>query len=256
MKGTRSLLMVPAVAAVVLLGSASASGRGHGVFDANRAKTVPASRTGRAATAPIGRYLLQTRGLWAEFEDLHRAYGYYDGELLDALAARSVQQDVTAQLVHMRAMGVNEFGFELTAGDGNQATAFPDCKLSTFLGPQWPQPTAAELTGLSTVFDLAQRQGMKVMLILDSTHMEEQPPTNAQQWLGAILNDVKNKPALDLVAFGGDRHLVANNPPFHTPDSCGEHAEAPLWLGPDSPEARYVQWAIGYGMTLGLLRRS
>ena len=108
----------------------------------------------------------------------------------------------------MRAMGVNEIVYEMRSGDGDQPTPFPDCKLSTWLGPLWPQPTAAELAGLGTVFELARQHGMRVMLFLNYTHMEEQPPTNAERWLGAILNTVKNDPALDLVAFGGDRHVV------------------------------------------------
>jgi hypothetical protein len=206
-----------------------------------------------SSSAPLGRYLLQTRGMFAEFEDPSQAYGWHSGHLLDAIADASVQRNVAQQLAHMRAMGVNEIVYEIRSGDGGQPTPFPDCKLSTWLGPLWPQPTAVELAGLATVFQLARQHGMRVMLFLNSTHMEEQPPANAERWLGAILNAVKNDPALDLVAFGGDRRVVDGQPPFDgVPDSCGGQAEAPLWLGPNSLEARYVQWAIGYAMSLGV----
>ena len=38
-------------------------------------------------------------------------------------------------------------------------------------------------------------------------------------------------------------------------ESCGGQAEAPLWLGESSVAARYVQWAIGYGVSLGFPAR-
>ena len=89
------------------------------------------------------------------------------------------------------------------------------------LGPHWPQPRAAEVSGLEQLLDLAGSRGMRVMLVLNNTHMEEQPSLNSQQWLGAILRAVKDKPALDLVTFGGDRRELDNLPPFDgARDSC------------------------------------
>ena len=46
---------------------------------------------------------------------------------------------------------------------------------------------------------------MRVMIVLNNTHMEELPPVNSQRWLSSILGAVKDKPALDLlreIAFG------------------------------------------------------
>jgi hypothetical protein len=92
--------------------------------------------------------------------------------------------------------------------------------------------------------DLVNSKGMKVWLRLVNNHMEEQPPTNAQTWLGAILNAIKNHPAIDLILFEGDRHVDLSG-------NCGIPAEPPLWLGASSYAGTYVQWAIGYAMGLG-----
>jgi hypothetical protein len=89
------------------------------------------------------------------------------------------------------------------------------------------------------------------MVVLDSAHMEEQPPTNAQTWLGAILGTVKDHPAIDLICFGGDTHLIDTNLDGIS-DACGIPAEPPLWLGPTMVPAQYIKWAIGYGLSLGI----
>ena len=92
---------------------------------------------------------------------------------------------------------------------------------------------------------------MRVMLLLNTTHME-QPESNAQ-WLRSVIGAVKDLPAFDLVVFGGDRHSVDALPPYDgVPDSCGGESEAPLWLGPDSLQGRYVQWALAFARSLGV----
>ena len=205
--------------------------------------------------ASVGRHLLQTRGLWVQFEHRGSATGWYSGELLELIGSSSVRAEVVLQLRKMSAMGVNEIVYEVRSTDGPWPvrSEYPSCERSTDLGPLWPEPSQPQLQGLRVLFDLAQAQGMRMTLILDNTHMDEQPPTHNARWLSAILNAVKDKPALDYIAFGGDRHLVDAKPPYDgAPDSCGGESEAPLWLGPDSVESKYTQWAIGYARSLGL----
>lgn len=103
-------------------------------------------------------------------------------------------------------------------------------------------------------FDLVDEHGIRIWLRLVNTHMEEVPRTRSRQWLGAILNTVKDHPALDLVLFEGDlRHLFTNADQID--DHCGYPAEPPLWLGPKDKVGLYVKWAIGYGMSLGMPAR-
>ncbi len=202
----------------------------------------------RTAAQPVGRYLLQTRGLWTNFEHRGAQQGYKSGELLEVIDQPSVRADVVAQLEHMRALGVNEFVYEMRSADAPWPvnSDFPACQLPTALGPSWPQPTAIQLSGLQTVFALARQLGMRVILILNTTHMEQGAAGNAQ-WLGAIASAVKDSPAFDLLLVGGDVHVWDARPPFDgVPDSCGGQSEAPLWLGPDSVQGRYIQWALGY----------
>src|SRR4029077_13255661 len=86
-------------------------------------------------------------------------------------------------------------------------------------------------------------------LRLVNTHMEQQPPTNSQTWIGAILGAVGAHPALDLVIFDGTPNVINN---ANGTQSCGIPAEPPLYLGPGSVPATYVQWAIGYAKSLGI----
>jgi len=122
------------------------------------------------------------------------------------------------------------------------------------VGLQWPQPTPTELINLIAFFNLIHSKGIRVMLMLNNTHMEEQPPTNAQTWLGSILGTVKDHPALDLICFGGNEHLVDSDAD-RIPDTCGLPSEPPLWLGPTAVGSQYVKWAIGYGLSLGIPAR-
>jgi len=87
-------------------------------------------------------------------------------------------------------------------------------------------------------------KAMTARVHLVDMHMEEQPPTNSQKWLGAILGVIGKHPALDIVMFDGDERVVGN--------SCGTQAEPPLWLGLGSVPATFVQWAIAYARSLGI----
>jgi hypothetical protein len=81
--------------------------------------------------------------------------------------------------------------------------------------------------------------------------MEEQPPTHSETWLGAILNAVKDHPALELVMFGGDAHTLYY-PGSGSPAMCGGRAEPNLGQGPNTLVTRYLKWAITYAHSLGL----
>jgi hypothetical protein len=220
---------------------------------------------GQNGSLAIGKRLLASRGVWAAFDrrgwpngyfsgDAVRMINQFDGDLAASVGAGNVSAtvgaEISSQLAKMQAMGINHITFELRATDPTFIPGFtpPTCNLPPALGLLWPQPTALELTNLPAFLDLAQAHGMKVTLILNNTHMEEQPPTNATQWLGAILPVVKDHPALDTVVFGGSEHVVQNGPT----STCGIPAEAPLYLGATSYAGRYVQWAIGYGLSLGV----
>jgi hypothetical protein len=218
-----------------------------------------AAPSGRSASQPVGRYLFASRGLVTQFERRGSAFEYVWGEVIqqlhdfDPLVGSTVEAEVKLQLDRIRAMGVNEIWYQLRTADPVAEPDFkpPDCNEPPVQGLQWPQPTATELANLSDFFDLVQSEGMKVVLELNDTHMEEQPPTNAERWLGSILNVVKDKPALDLVQFDGTPHLLDLNGDG-VYETCGVPAEAPLWLGPTSVGANYVRWAIGYARSLGL----
>lgn len=211
---------------------------------------LPASTT---AAPPLGHHFLKTRGLWTYFEHRGATSGYHSGELLEAIQGSAARADVVAQLKVMRAMGVNELTYEMRSADGPWPvdSTYPRCERSTALGPLWPQPTTKQLAGLKTLYGLANQYGMRIMLVLNTTHME-QPESNAP-WLRAIIDAVKGSPAFDLVVFGGDRHSIDAQPPYDgVADSCGGESEAPLWLGPDSLQGRYLQWALAFARSLGV----
>lgn len=206
-----------------------------------------------SATKPLGQHLLRTRGFWTYFEHRGAPSGYNAGELLEVIANPAARNDVVAQLKVMRAMGVNELAYEMRSADGPWPvdSSYPNCQRSTALGPSWPQPSAAQLAGLKTLYGLANQYEMRIMLVLNTTHME-QPESNAT-WLRAIIEAVKGLPAFDLVVFGGDRHSIDALPPYDgVPDSCGGESEAPLWLGPDSVQGKYIQWALAFARSLGV----
>lgn len=200
---------------------------------------------------------LATRGLWVQFERRGWSSGYWPGEVIeqfndvDSVVGHKVSDEVSLQLDAMHEMGVNTITLEIRTADKDANSSFPTCHVNPVLGFRWPQPTPSELANLAAAFELIRTKGFKVILVLTNTHMEEQPPTNSQTWLSAILNVVKNHPAFDFVVFNGDAHVIDTNGDG-LPDSCGGQAEAPLWLGPGAYAATYVKWAFSYAMSLGM----
>lgn len=219
----------------------------------------------------IGRYRLNARGVWAIFDRRGWPTGYYSGDVLHLFnefdaelqnllnvnfpgtqASPTVGAEVALQMDRMGGMGVNAITFELRSSDPTYIPGPfvpPVCNMGPSLGVQWPQPTAMELNNLVDFLNLAQSKGVRVHLTLDNTHMEDQP--NSAIWLGAILNTIKNHPALDVVLFGGDKHILT----FNGGTTCGIPAEPALWLGFTGYAAQYVQWAIGFAMSLGIPAR-
>src|SRR5262245_46585133 len=196
---------------------------------------------------------LKTRGLWVQFERRGWPSEYWTGQVIqqfnqfDSVVGHNVSDEVALQLDAMRGMGVNTITLELRTADQDGDFTFPKCNISPVLGFQWPQPTITELANLTPFLDLIHSKGIRVILVLVNSHMQEQPPTNSQTWLGAILNVVKSHPALDLIVFNGTPRTVDTNGDG-IPDACGIPAEAPLWLGPSAVPANYVKWAIGYAI--------
>ena len=219
------------------------------------ARPVPA---GAAARVVPFRTRLPLRGLYVQFEERGSPAGYWSGQLIqsfddfDPAVGHTVKAEAALQLDAMKDMGVNLITFELRAADPAPGDFVPpQCTIPPVLGLQWPQPTATELARLKEFFDLVDSKGMRIFLRLVNTHMEEDPPTNAEKWLGAILGAVKDHPALDLVLFEGDAHLIDTNGDG-VPDSCGVPAEPNLLLGPTETDGRYVEWAIGFAESLGI----
>jgi hypothetical protein len=244
----------PSVATVDSTGNVLAKGIGNTTIQA-----ALGSVSGSAAmtVTPPGHFLLKSVGLYTQFERRGWASEYWSGEVIqnwtqfDALVGSTVSQEISLQLDKMKAMGVNTITFELRTADPTftGSSTPPDCNIAPVLGLRFPQPTATELTNLPLFFDMVQSKGIKIWLRFVNNHMEQQPPTNSQAWLSAILGAIGQHSALDLVSFEGTPHTNPTN------TACGIPAEPPLWLGPDSIPARYVQWAIGYAMSLGLPAR-
>jgi hypothetical protein len=242
----------PAVAAVDNGGNATALTTGQTTMQAT-VDSMTASTT--LTVIPPG--LLKSSGLWAQFERRGTSSEYASGQVIqnwnqfDSVVGSTVSQEISLQLDKMKAMGVNTITFQLRAADPTYTGNFtpPDCNIPPVLGFQFPQPTATELANLPLFFDMVESKGMKVLLSLINTHMEQQPPTNSQTWLGAILRAIGKHPALDLVSFDGDSYT---EPGPNGTVICGTPAEAPLWLGPGSIPATYVQWAINFALSLGI----
>jgi hypothetical protein len=200
-----------------------------------------------------GRFLVKSPGLYTQFERRGWASEYWSGEVIqnwntfDPVVGSTVAQEVSLQLDKIKALGVNTITFELRTADPTFTGNFtpPDCNEPPVLGLQFPEPSAVELANLPLFFDLARQKNMKVWLRLVNTHMEQQPPSNSATWIGAILQAVGHHPALDLVLFDGTPYTV-------NATTCGIPAEPPLWLGPASVPAKYVQWAIHYAMSQGM----
>src|SRR5216683_2247928 len=204
-----------------------------------------------------GHFLVKNAGLYTQIERRGYPSEYWSGQVIqnwtqfDSVVGSTVSQEVSLQLDKMKTMGVNTIAFELRTADPTSTGTFvpPDCNLGPALGLQFPQPTTTELANLPLFFDMVQSKGMKVWLRLVNTHMEQQPPTNSQTWLGSIFGAIGKHPALDLILFEGDAHL---EPGPNGTTTCGIPAEPPLWLGPGSVPVTYVQWAINFGLSQGI----
>lgn len=204
--------------------------------------------------------LLPVRGLYVQFERRGWHEEYWSGQVLqlwnttDQLLGHTVREEVALQLDEMVRMGVNTITYELrSSSPESKGSNFapPNCPLPPVLGMQYPQPTLLELANLVQFFDLVHSKGVRIHLRLVNTHMEEQPPTGNAQWIGSILNAIKDHPAFDLVLFEGFPFMV-DSTGDGVPDRCGPPVEPPLWDGPGSVSARYIEWAVQYGHSLGI----
>ena len=208
-----------------------------------------------AYALPDGHSLLPVRGIFTNIEHRGTQQVYNPGDLLhnwevaDPATGLTAAQETALQFDKMREMDVNHITMGITTADPTYTGTFqpPECNMPPAGGLQWPQPTNVEIKNLKALFDLAQQKGIRMILHLANNHQEEQPPTNSQTWLGAVLNAIGNHPALDIVLFDGDEHIHQFNPP-----TCGVPAEPPLWLGPSSYAGVYVKWAIQYALSLGV----
>ena len=245
----------PDVAAVDNSGNATALATGQTTMQA-AVSSMTASTT--LTVTPLG--LLKSAGLYGPFERRGWPTEYNAGEVVqnwnqvDSVVGSTVSQEASLQLDKMKAMGVNTITFELRTADPTYTGTFapPDCNEGPGLGLQFPQPTNTELANLPLFFNMVQSKGMKVWLRLTNTHMEEQPPTNSQTWLGSIFGAIGKHPALDLILFEGDAHL---EPGPNGTTICGIPAEPPLWLGPGSVPVTYVQWAVNFALSQGIPSR-
>lgn len=221
------------------------------------------SREG-SATVDVAQGALPVRGLYVQFERRGYPNGYYSGDAIKDFHQQDqlvpslglVSDELASQMDVIRGMGVNTITFELRSSDTTlvMGATYPNCNVSPSVGLTYPQPDSASLANLRDFLDLAQSKGLKVMLRLVNMHMDADARAGSQQWLGSILGAVKGHPALDLVLFEGDTWYVDSNGDG-TADACGVQAEPPLSMGPDAVPAQYVQWAVGYAMSLGIPAR-
>lgn len=203
--------------------------------------------------SPIGRFRSKGPGLYTQFEERGFPVGYWPGLAIqtftqfDPIVGSTVSQEISLQLDKQKAMGLNAITYEFRSANDptNSGGPYmpPLCLIPAVLGLNWPQPTATELTNLKAFFDLVQSKGMRIRVHLVNTYMDDR--SNSQTWLGAILGVIGNHPALDIVAFDGDKHIEDDG-------SCGIPAEPPLWMGPDTVQGQYIQWAIRYAQSLGI----
>jgi len=204
--------------------------------------------------------LLPVRGLYVQFERRGWHEEYWSGQVLqlwnttDQLLGHTVREEVALQLDEMVRMGVNTITYELrSSSPESKGSNFapPNCPLPPVLGMQYPQPTPLEIANLVQFFDLVHSKGVRIHLRLVNTHMEEQPPTGNALWIGSILKVIKDHPAFDLVLFEGFPFMV-DSTGDGVPDRCGPPVEPPLWDGPGSVSALYIEWAVQYGHSLGI----
>jgi hypothetical protein len=230
--------------------TATVSDSGHVVGMAAGSTTITASQGGKSDSVAVSVTpgALDLRGVWAGFEHVGSTSGYYNGDTIKTFD--SIAPDLAAQMDLMVQMGVNVISFPIEATDAT-ATGMvgpPECNVPPVLGALWPQPTSAELDGLVKLLDLAQSKGLRVLLDLQDTHFDENPPTDTTIWVTELINDVKAHPALELVTFMGDVHV--NN--FGGQLSCGLPAEPALWLGPSGVVYEHLKFEFSLARSLGL----
>jgi hypothetical protein len=218
----------------------------------------------QGADAANGRRILSNVGVWTAFERRGWQSGYYGGELIqkfdqfDAVVGHTYKDETSLQLDALKAIGVNHITFELRTSDADTApncgpSEFPSCKVCYVLGLDWPKPPAQQLTNLKAFFDLVADKHMKVDLSLTIMHMDE-PHRLSVQWLGSILDTVKDSPALGLVLLNGDARTLDLNGDG-VKETCGVQAEPPLWLGPNAYAGKYLKWAIPFAISRGVSPR-
>jgi len=204
---------------------------------------------------------LKIRGLYTQFDRRGWPCEYWFGQVIsdfnvyDLLVGHTRAEEVALQLEKIRGMGVNTITYELRSCDPTYIPGFepPICNMPPTLGLQYPDPTAKELANLVAFYDLVHSKGLKILLRLANTHME-QPTTRNARWLKPILEAIKNHPAFELACFEGNTHLIDTDGDGKG-DACGTPAEPPLYLGPKSKPAKYVKWAIQLGISLGIPAR-
>ena len=205
---------------------------------------------------------LEVRGLYVQFERRGWPSGYWSGDLIqkftdfDDVVGRTVAEEASEQLEAMKAIGVNTITFELRSTDAVSIPPPrepPECNVSPPLGLLWPQPPEEHLANLVPFLDLVHSKGMRLLLRLVNTRMDDRYRAGTETWLGAILTSIRGHPALELVLFEGDEKYI--DPDRDGVVECGNQAEPPLGLGPDAPAARYVEWAIEYALSLGFSPR-
>ena len=247
----------PEVAVVSPAGTVTAVGAGTASITA-----TSESRQGSTAIT-VTRSDLEVRGLYVQFERRGWPSGYWSGDVIqrftefDDVVGHTVAEEVSQQLDAMGAIGVNTITFELRSTDAvllPPPREPPECNVSPHVGLLWPQPPEEHLANLVPFLDLVHSKGMKVLLRLVNTRMDDRYRAGAQTWLGAILRSIQGHPSLELVLFEGDERYLDNDGDgvFET---CGGEAEPPLYLGPDGRGARYVEWAIEYALSLGFPSR-
>ena len=202
--------------------------------------------------------LMSIRGVWVNaFLKRGFASGYYPGEFIhdfdvvNPSVGNTAGEEVGLQLGLMKQMGLNTLLFELRASDPTYVPGPfkpPVCNMGPALGLQYPQPTDLEIKNLLRFFDLAQSKGLKIVLVLNNNHVEEQPPTYNQTWIDSIVRAVKDHPALELLIFGGQPRIVGKGPNAF----CGLPAEPSLWEGFGSQSANYIEWVFRYAHSIGV----
>ena len=243
----------PRVAVVSPTGTVIAVGAGTASITASSE-----SRQGSTAIT-VDPSELTIRGLYVQFERRGWPSGYWSGYLIkdfaefDSVVGHTVAEEVSQQLDAMGAIGVNTITFELRSSDAVRILPPrepPECNVSPGVGLLWPNPAEEHLANLVSFFDVVHSKGIRILLRLVNTRMDDRYRADSERWLGAILGAIHGHPALELVLFEGDQRYHDTDGDG-TVDTCGGQAEPALWFGPDALVARYVEWAIEYALSLG-----